>query len=147
MQEQTNSCFLKGLNMPGSPLAQVFMCSLYLAAGWEVVGGRKETETPSSGIRSKLIIKQRMDWGSLLPLVSVLKEARGKQSAPFRRSRKGDARCARRFTFLLFWCPHSRCGGVRLCFSEAEVVPRGKVTCSGYELDLGALRFQTQCSF
>ena len=38
-------------------------------------------------------------------------------------------------------------GGVRLCFSDAEVVPRGKVTCSGYELDLGALRFQTQCSF
>lgn len=44
VHEQTNSCFLKGLNIPGSHLAQVFMCSLYLAAGWEVVGGRKETE-------------------------------------------------------------------------------------------------------
>lgn len=44
INEQTNSCFLKGSNIPGSHLASVFMNSLYLAAGWEAVGGRKEKE-------------------------------------------------------------------------------------------------------
>lgn len=42
-QEQTNSCFLKGFNVPGAHRAQGFMSSLCLAAWWEVVGGRKET--------------------------------------------------------------------------------------------------------
>lgn len=43
VQEQTNSCFLKGFNVPGAHRAQVFMSSLCLAAWWEAVGGRKET--------------------------------------------------------------------------------------------------------
>lgn len=142
INEVTNSCSLKGLNISNSHLAQVFLSSLYLAAGWEVVGGGKEKETLWSRIRSRLIVKQCVDLGSLLFLFSAFLE---KHWGSLGSRPGGGGRCQMCWMFyfhFLILSPSSPWGSGCRHFSDTDMVQRDEITCSWGELELSPIRFQ-----
>lgn len=127
INEQINICFLKGFHIPGSHLDHVFMCSLYLAAGWEAVRGRREREMLWSRIRSKLIIKQCGFWKFAFPFLCGLeKHWRNHRREGKRMPQAPDALPS----FSCFTLTAALRGGHDyLHFSAIETVQRDEVTC------------------